>query len=1078
MRFRLAILVAGLLVFARPIELHGATPAPPRAAASGDRDSDPFDLYLGPGFLFHPPGGVGSSSSGAFDAYLAAPYRAGGATAFGFAQASALDLYLPRLSEGSGLSPLFVFDPGGSDPGIPFPPIHVSATPIPCTSEIDVAWVPSSTGVQGYEIWRGYRPLLVFGPPQYTYLTTVGPQFLSFPDHPAGGNVYYYRIRSIRNGILSAFSDPAQVTAPALGTPQAPLDFRARNAGEPMFGPPANQYSIAVSMRLTRPAGLTIQIQQNTSPNFAGVQPMEVQPTKGPFGLFSDVFRYTFQGTAGTTYWFRARTTNACGQQSDWSSAIPVVPGRLPVVFVHGIWEHQADWGNGFVSTFTNRGFRIDKAIEFKDKGGRFTDWGSELDDYVTGLLKPGGRFDNDERVDIVSHSQGGLASRYFVEKLTGKDKVRTLVMIGTPNHGGLYARLADLFRVICRADHDDTCPVYYKLSPGVQQLDTHSDALLGLNFPGLQTKDDIHGDSPIETGLSDRGSVVYYTIAGSGPTSLSCAVPNPIACHRNQAKDIDDLGEHVEDGVVPVTSVRLRGLLAGFNWVDVQIPGVGGLVHSHGLETPLYNSTAEMLSVPLSGFVADRLDRLPVAAPEAEPSVASRVRASVGAGRRSPRLGSDPSPRLVAAVKDSVGPSATFDRCVHVDTCGALTLYAGSELGSLRIRARSPSGRLISADDAVPGSGIAAESNDSLGYAALEIEQPEPGCWSVLVDAPGSTGMTTFEADWVVTGGEYSATGIADRAAGGPGQLVRFHGGLAKNGGAVAAGGTVTLIGVSGIASTTPLFDDGTHGDSLAADGDLSAMVPLPAAPGVYTAQLAFAGAPFDEAGPHRLVETSISVSRSPDLVVDTLSASMTPVPAQIGVPCAVRFTLYNRGNAPADSIDVTLSDPSVAESIGEQVLALAPGDSASIQFSWVPSVAGDHPLAALARIGGDATDADPLDNAASFNATVLPGLPTTAVDEALPLRIDFAAPFPNPAAGASTFAFALPAAAPVHLDVFDVQGRLVASLIDRVVPAGRHRLLWTGGSAGGAPVAIGIYFARFRASGYARSRKLVMLR
>ncbi|MCB5181693.1 esterase/lipase family protein [Streptomyces antimicrobicus] len=40
------------------------------------------------------------------------------------------------------------------------------------------------------------------------------------------------------------------------------------------------------------------------------------------------------------------------------------------------------------------------------------------------------------ERVDIVGHSLGGLAARYYVQRLGGDVRVRTLVTLGTP-HGG-----------------------------------------------------------------------------------------------------------------------------------------------------------------------------------------------------------------------------------------------------------------------------------------------------------------------------------------------------------------------------------------------------------------------------------------------------------------------------------------------------------------------------------------------------------------------------------------------------------------------------------------------------------------
>ncbi len=42
------------------------------------------------------------------------------------------------------------------------------------------------------------------------------------------------------------------------------------------------------------------------------------------------------------------------------------------------------------------------------------------------------------EKVDIISHSMGGIVSRYYIKNINN-DSVRKLIMLGTPNHGGVY---------------------------------------------------------------------------------------------------------------------------------------------------------------------------------------------------------------------------------------------------------------------------------------------------------------------------------------------------------------------------------------------------------------------------------------------------------------------------------------------------------------------------------------------------------------------------------------------------------------------------------------------------------------
>ena len=78
-----------------------------------------------------------------------------------------------------------------------------------------------------------------------------------------------------------------------------------------------------------------------------------------------------------------------------------------------------------------------------------------------------------------------------------------------------------------------------------------------------------------------------------------------------------------------------------------------------------------------------------------------------------------------------------------------------------------------------------------------------------------------------------------------------------------------------------------------------------------------------------------------------------------------------------------------------------------------------------------------------------------------------------PNPFNPATTITFFLPEAGPVWLDVFDVQGRHVTTLVERSLSAGRHELIF-------APrdLASGIYFYRMRAEDYEKTRRMLLLK
>ena len=91
----------------------------------------------------------------------------------------------------------------------------------------------------------------------------------------------------------------------------------------------------------------------------------------------------------------------------------------------------------------------------------------------------------------------------------------------------------------------------------------------------------------------------------------------------------------------------------------------------------------------------------------------------------------------------------------------------------------------------------------------------------------------------------------------------------------------------------------------------------------------------------------------------------------------------------------------------------------------------------------------------------------------------LDFALgqPLPNPTSGATRLDFAVPHASRVTLGLYDMQGRLVATLLEGALPAGRHQAAWNG-TTGGRTAPAGIYFLRLRAEGADLSRRVVVTR
>jgi flagellar hook assembly protein FlgD len=64
------------------------------------------------------------------------------------------------------------------------------------------------------------------------------------------------------------------------------------------------------------------------------------------------------------------------------------------------------------------------------------------------------------------------------------------------------------------------------------------------------------------------------------------------------------------------------------------------------------------------------------------------------------------------------------------------------------------------------------------------------------------------------------------------------------------------------------------------------------------------------------------------------------------------------------------------------------------------------------------------------------------------------------------------------VGLSVFDVAGRRVRAVLERVLPAGLHEIEWDGRDDAGRPVASGVYFYRMQSGPQTETRRMVLLK
>jgi hypothetical protein len=109
-------------------------------------------------------------------------------------------------------------------------------------------------------------------------------------------------------------------------------------------------------------------------------------------------------------------------------------------------------------------------------------------------------------------------------------------------------------------------------------------------------------------------------------------------------------------------------------------------------------------------------------------------------------------------------------------------------------------------------------------------------------------------------------------------------------------------------------------------------------------------------------------------------------------------------------------------------------------------------------------------------------PGMPTGDVEEnevvSLPSEFILYQNHPNPFNASTIIEFDLDHSGPVTFEIFNILGQGVAVLLDRLVPAGRHRVEWNGCDQQGREVVSGMYFYRLSAGGMASTKKMLLLK
>jgi len=84
----------------------------------------------------------------------------------------------------------------------------------------------------------------------------------------------------------------------------------------------------------------------------------------------------------------------------------------------------------------------------------------------------------------------------------------------------------------------------------------------------------------------------------------------------------------------------------------------------------------------------------------------------------------------------------------------------------------------------------------------------------------------------------------------------------------------------------------------------------------------------------------------------------------------------------------------------------------------------------------------------------------------------------FPNPFNPETTITYSVKGASPVSIEIYNVKGQLVKTLVNDSKEAGTHSVVWNGMDGNGRAVSSGVYYYKMNAGKYSSTRKMILMK
>ena len=95
-----------------------------------------------------------------------------------------------------------------------------------------------------------------------------------------------------------------------------------------------------------------------------------------------------------------------------------------------------------------------------------------------------------------------------------------------------------------------------------------------------------------------------------------------------------------------------------------------------------------------------------------------------------------------------------------------------------------------------------------------------------------------------------------------------------------------------------------------------------------------------------------------------------------------------------------------------------------------------------------------------------------------ATPMAYELMQNYPNPFNPSTSIVFSLPDHSHVSLNIYDISGRLVSTLVDGMVDGGVHNVVWNGTDINGEMVSAGVYIYALESAEMVVTKKMIFMK